>query len=392
MKFTCLIPTHNNGVIIRTAIESVLEQTVGEFEVFVVCDGAPEQTHALVDEYAERDKRIRAFKFPKGERHGEASRHEALKHANSDAVCYLSDDDFWLPDHLAHMSELLEHADFGHSRHTYLTPNFEICGNPGIDDADRRKQMAETLFNVTGPTCVGHRLDAYRRLPIGWSPAPRDVWTDLNMWRKWIAAEGVRFISSTKTTTIHLPSSLRETQKPDEKLKESAFWRAMFRNDRVRAALHELMPAEGGTIKLADVAAGAEALHLAEYGAVTAKLETCLAERDTLASDRHTWLATRDTIIAERDTFMSERNMLKAERNALAVERERLVAKGDALKADRDTAVAEHDALSAEREEWLAEKEILRAAEAELNAVRNTLTWRSTAPLRALWSRIRGGG
>lgn len=385
MKFTCLIPTHNNGVIIRTAIESVLEQTVSDFEVFVVCDGAPEATHAIVDEYAARDKRVRAFKLPKGERHGEASRHEVLKQAQSDAVCYLSDDDFWLPDHLSHMRELLEHADFAHSRHTYLTPNFEICGNRGIDDPALRAQMAEELFNVTGPTCVGHRLDAYKRLPIGWAPAPRDVWTDLNMWRKWIAADGVRFISSTKTTTVHLPSSLRQTQKADEKLKESAFWRAMFRSDRFREALHELMPAEGGTIRLADVVERTENLRKDEYAALTAMLDAYIADRDALANDRDTWLATRDTIIAKRETFMNERNALKAERNALIVERESLL-------TDRNRVLADKGALLAERESWLEEKKGLLAAENELNAVRNTLTWRSTAPLRALWARVRAAG
>ena len=40
MKFTILIPTFDNGVVIRNAIESVLAQTVEDFEVLVVADGA----------------------------------------------------------------------------------------------------------------------------------------------------------------------------------------------------------------------------------------------------------------------------------------------------------------------------------------------------------------
>ena len=66
MKFTVLIPTHANGVIIRNAIDSVLEQTLAEFELFIVGDGAPPETLAIMDEYAAGDRRVRAFKYDKG--------------------------------------------------------------------------------------------------------------------------------------------------------------------------------------------------------------------------------------------------------------------------------------------------------------------------------------
>src|SRR6185437_15846190 len=94
---TVLIPTHDHGRTLLRSVPSALAQTVSELEVFVVGDGVPDETRELMTELAAADNRVRFFDNPKGERHGEAHRHAALQEARGEIVCYLSDDDVWLP-------------------------------------------------------------------------------------------------------------------------------------------------------------------------------------------------------------------------------------------------------------------------------------------------------
>ncbi len=254
MRFTVLIPTYNNGSCIRAAIASVLRQSVHDFELFVVADGAPEETKAIVQEFAEADRRVRLFSFPKGERNGEYSRHMALQEATGESVCYLSDDDFWLPDHLETMGALLRNADFVHTRHMHLTTYFHIFGNQGsLADPVIRQRMLTEKYNLFGLSCSGHRLDAYRRLPVGWSPAPKDVWADLFMWRKWLSAPGMRYDSSSKPTSIHLGRELRLHADPALAPYESIFWYHFFSNSKATDLLRARLPQDESWLSITDI-------------------------------------------------------------------------------------------------------------------------------------------
>ena len=51
-----------------------------------------DDTRAALEPFAD-DERVRFLDFPKGARHGELNRHEALREARGRIVCYLSDDD-----------------------------------------------------------------------------------------------------------------------------------------------------------------------------------------------------------------------------------------------------------------------------------------------------------
>lgn len=279
MKFTCLIPSYNNGSMIGASIESILAQTHADLELFIVCDGAPPITHQIADNYAGLDPRVRVFKFPKGERHGEASRHEALQNATGDAICYLSDDDYWFPDHLQVMTGLLQKADFAHTRHTYFKPSFEFAAMPQqITDPAVRQQMCAEKFNIFGPSVVGHLTSAYRSLPESWAPAPVGVPTDLHMWRKWIRAPNVRFVSSSTVTTLHIPRSLRAEQEYDTGLRETNYWRITFRDPAMREALRDLIPADMSALPAGRVAQRANEIRRGRAAAAAAELKRLRGE------------------------------------------------------------------------------------------------------------------
>lgn len=220
--FTILAPVHRPPDLLPFALFSVRDQTRQDFEVFIICDGAPEATAKLA-QLQTRDPRFRAFIHPKGERHGEAWRHLALQEAQGRIVCQIGDDDLWFGDHLAEVEALMETADFGATLPMYLHPDggprlhFSDFGDPVV-----QRQMAEGRGNAFGPTPSAYRLETYRALPQGWSPAPPDSFTDLHMWRKFLALPGIRCATRFVTTSLTFPQALRRDWSVDRRREEIA--------------------------------------------------------------------------------------------------------------------------------------------------------------------------
>src|SRR5262245_9622431 len=95
--FAILLPITRPPAVLPLAIESVLAQTIADFELLVICDGAPPETVACAEDYAGRDPRVKVFAHPKGARHGEAYRHSALATSDARYVAHICDDDLWMP-------------------------------------------------------------------------------------------------------------------------------------------------------------------------------------------------------------------------------------------------------------------------------------------------------
>ena len=77
------------------AIESVLAQTFGDFELVVVDDGSTDGSAAIVESFAERDPRVRLVRTA----HGgvRSARSVSLTEARAPFVAFLDADDEWLP-------------------------------------------------------------------------------------------------------------------------------------------------------------------------------------------------------------------------------------------------------------------------------------------------------
>lgn len=234
--FSILLPVYRPPDLLPFAVESVLAQSRQDFELFIVCDGAPAETVAVAQAFAARDSRILVRAHPKGARHGEAWRHAALCAARGTFVCHLGDDDLWLPEHLEELAALLAEADFGHCLHVETHPDgraLPVMGNIAI--ARTREQLLREAVNLCGPTCAGYRLAAYRALPEGWAPGPAGVWSDLNMWRKFLRQPGLRFLTRYAVTAVCLPAALRPGWSPAQRVEENRRYAALIRDAGWRA-------------------------------------------------------------------------------------------------------------------------------------------------------------
>jgi glycosyltransferase involved in cell wall biosynthesis len=221
---TVLIPTHNHGPTLRYAIESVRQQTVKDIEIFVIGDGVPEITREIIAELSQKEPRLRFFDHPKGPRNGEAYRHAALASARGKIVCYLSDDDLWLPAHIETMQSALTHADFAHALPVRIMPGGALHSPIGNLALPHYRHFILSGINFIPLSCAAHTLDMYPRLPHGWRTTPQGIWTDMYMWQQFLELPQCRALSSAHPTVLHFPSSERRAWTLDERLAELAQW------------------------------------------------------------------------------------------------------------------------------------------------------------------------
>jgi hypothetical protein len=223
--FTILLPVNRPPHMLPYAVGSILRQSRQDFELFIICDGAPPETADCARDFAARDSRIRAFVHPKGERYGELYRHQALEHASGRYVCQIGDDDLWLPNHLAQIARLLEDVDFGNVVQVQAKLDGGAIALTGdLADPETRQRMLQGFGNFFGPTASGYRLAAYRALPVGWSPAPPTMSTDLHMWQKFLRREGLRFGTRQVATSLKFAAPGRRGWPMERRAAEIAGW------------------------------------------------------------------------------------------------------------------------------------------------------------------------
>ena len=236
---TALIATHNHAETLRHSIASVQNQSLQDFELFVVGDGVGDDTRDILSEFLAADGRIRFFDLPKGPRKGEVHRHAALLEARGRIVAYLGDDDLWFTNHLATLDDLLRKVDFGHTLNLSINRNGVLIAlaanleNPGF-----RQRMLSEQFNRFDLTFGGHTLFAYRRLRRGWETTPPEFpFTDLFMWRKFLSEPWCRAASAMVPTGICTATHLRPDMSNRERAEELAVWAQQIKRPEFHAQL-----------------------------------------------------------------------------------------------------------------------------------------------------------
>jgi glycosyltransferase involved in cell wall biosynthesis len=107
-KVSILMLTYNRPLMIGRAVQSALEQTLGDWELVIVQDGDNPDTEKLVSGYAAGDARIRFHRRGVVGSIAEASNY-GLEQARGQYVAILDDDDWWAaPDKLARQVEFLD--------------------------------------------------------------------------------------------------------------------------------------------------------------------------------------------------------------------------------------------------------------------------------------------
>jgi len=99
-RITVIIPTQNRRKTLDRAVESVLNQSFIDLELYIVNDST-----LVIEEYNDNRVKIIQNENIKGEN---GSRNTGIKNAQGDYIAFLDDDDEWLPEKLAIQLNLME--------------------------------------------------------------------------------------------------------------------------------------------------------------------------------------------------------------------------------------------------------------------------------------------
>jgi glycosyltransferase involved in cell wall biosynthesis len=147
-KVSVILPVHNRADVLPRAIESVLGQELGDFELVVVDDGSTDGSAEVAELFG--DERIRLIRLDRN-RGGNVARNEGIRAARAPLIAFVDSDDRYFPDKLAWTAAEFERRP----KLELLVDSFIKVRPPGARKAevvrrnpviDEREQFRTTLF------------------------------------------------------------------------------------------------------------------------------------------------------------------------------------------------------------------------------------------------------
>jgi glycosyltransferase involved in cell wall biosynthesis len=132
-----VMPNHNYAEYLGRAIESVLQQSYGHFELVVCDDGSTDESCNVAGGYVQKDSRVVLIRKENGG-HGSAV-NRAFDHARGEIICFLDSDDLFETDKLESiLTAFKKNADCGLAIH-----NMNVIDHEG-------KKIRTALYHESG--------------------------------------------------------------------------------------------------------------------------------------------------------------------------------------------------------------------------------------------------
>ena len=106
-----IMPVYNVEEFLAKCIESVLDQTLTDLELFVIDDGSTDSSGKICDQYAKKDRRVKVIHKENGG--APTARNAAIDQATGEYMYFIDSDDWIEKDYLEKMYQLAKkyHAD-----------------------------------------------------------------------------------------------------------------------------------------------------------------------------------------------------------------------------------------------------------------------------------------
>src|SRR5574344_528303 len=95
IKVSIIMPVYNSGKYLKTAVESILNQSLREIELILVDDGSTDESAECCDEWAQKDNRVKVIHQKNGGIC--AARNAGIKIASGEYIGFSDHDDEYLP-------------------------------------------------------------------------------------------------------------------------------------------------------------------------------------------------------------------------------------------------------------------------------------------------------
>ncbi|MEM6752985.1 MAG: glycosyltransferase [Cyanobacteria bacterium P01_C01_bin.38] len=129
VAFTIVMPAYNAGAYLSQTIESVLNQTLTNFELIIIDDGSADETSDIAYQYSKIDNRVRVLS--QSNQGVSATRNKGISLSQSKYIAFIDADDKWFPENLKSHFENLEknpHLGVSYAKVEFLHPNGNHTG------------------------------------------------------------------------------------------------------------------------------------------------------------------------------------------------------------------------------------------------------------------------
>lgn len=217
-----IVPVYHSEKYIRKCIESILAQTVTDFELLLVLDGNVDSSPRICKDYASRDARIRIFEQ---ENQGvSAARNRGLDNAVGKYVLFVDSDD-WIEEQ--YIKNLLQKAEESNSdivisgycmeEQTSSTRyDHYFCNGKDIKDGDKTELLISSILNmICVPWAKLYRRSFLEEHKLRFHPCLKRMEDCLfNLYAFWYA-NSTQFISDTYYHYFRNEKSLTKAYTPD---------------------------------------------------------------------------------------------------------------------------------------------------------------------------------
>ena len=154
MLVSVIMPTYNCGRFIAQSVESVIAQTISDWELCIVDDCSRDDTSEVLKPYLEKYPNIH-YTVLKENGGPAVARTEALRQATGKYVAFLDSDDLWLPEKLEKQIAFMEEKNVLFSctayRHMDEEGNLldEVRVPPAKTDYNKMLYLANPIGNLT---------------------------------------------------------------------------------------------------------------------------------------------------------------------------------------------------------------------------------------------------
>jgi glycosyltransferase involved in cell wall biosynthesis len=218
-----IIPTYNYSTVLRCAIESVLLQTLTNFELLVIGDGCTDDSEEVVKSFD--DERIYWENLPENSGNQALPNMRGLELARGHYVAYLGHDDLWLPHHLETVVRTLQ------TNQKAVTASMAVRFGP-LDVGTRCILNLGEDFKHWIPGVMLHERDL--GLQVGWKQIHEldshiDTNGDFTSRLKETVGDG--FIPTYAVTELNFPAAHRPNSYKTKDSTEQEYYLERIRND-----------------------------------------------------------------------------------------------------------------------------------------------------------------
>lgn len=146
-EISVIVPVYNVEKYLQRCIDSILSQTLTDFELLLIDDGSIDASGKICDEYAEKDERVRVFHKKNG---GVSSaRNMGLDNARGKFITFIDSDDWIDKNHL--FSFLVSPADLvfqGYKQIASDSKTIELIKNLNCHKVFSKNEILEVLYEL----------------------------------------------------------------------------------------------------------------------------------------------------------------------------------------------------------------------------------------------------